>query len=65
MSICGKRLRALNNRSDMESTRMCNVMLHTSLDLDASVLEDMNQKLNYYKALQIAASLTTGVIYDE
>lgn len=42
---------------------MCNVILHTSLELDASVLEDMNQKLNYYKALQIAASLSVPKVF--
>ena len=36
----------------------CNIPRHTSLNLDDSLLEYMNQKLNYYKALQIAASLT-------
>jgi len=33
-------------------------MLHTSLNLDDDIIEGMNQKLNYFKALQIAASLT-------
>lgn len=31
----------------------------TSIELDDSRIEDMNQKLNYYKALQIAASLSS------
>lgn len=31
---------------------------HTSIDTDDSSIEDMNQKLNYYKALQIAAAMT-------
>lgn len=31
---------------------------HTSLLLDDCSIEDMNQKLNYFKALQIAASLS-------
>ena len=39
----------------------CNNQEHTSLNLDDSLIEYMNQKLNYYKALQIAASLTIGV----
>lgn len=42
---------------------MCNGIIHTSIDLDASVLEDMNQKLNYYNALQIAASLSDGKVF--
>ena len=37
---------------------MCNGIIHTSLNLDDYTIEYMNQKLNYYKALQIAASLS-------
>ena len=33
----------------------------TSIDTDEYRIETMNQKLNYYKALQIAASLTPRV----
>ena len=36
---------------------------HTSLNLDDSLIEYMNQKLNYYKALQIAASLSVPEVF--
>ena len=43
--------------NDKSGTR-CNIESHTSIDTDDYHIESMNQKLNYYKALQIAASLT-------
>ena len=39
------------------------MLLHTSPNLDDSLLEYMNQKLNYYKALQIAASLSDAKVF--
>ena len=33
-------------------------MIHTSPNLEDSLIEGMNQKINYFKALQIAASLS-------
>ena len=42
---------------DISGTR-CNTKIQTSEQIDDSLIETMNQKLNYYKALQIAASLT-------
>ena len=42
---------------------MCNMILHTSIELDDCSIEDMNQKLNYYKALQIAASITEPKVF--
>ena len=45
---------------DVCGTR-CNNQEHTSVDTDDYHIETMNQKLNYYKALQIAASLTPRV----
>ena len=42
---------------DISGTR-CNIPRHTSIDTDDYTIETMKQKLNYYKALQIAASLT-------
>lgn len=41
----------------------CSLILHTSLNLDDCIIEDMNQKLNYYKALQIAASLSEPKVF--
>ena len=38
-------------------------MIQTSIELDDSRIEDMNQKLNYYKALQIAASLSEPKVF--
>lgn len=48
---------------DMESTKMCNIMTHTSINLNDYLIEYMNQKLNYYKALQIAASLSEPEVF--
>uniref|UniRef100_A0AAT9J9U5 ORF18 n=1 Tax=Nitrosopumilaceae spindle-shaped virus TaxID=3065433 RepID=A0AAT9J9U5_9VIRU len=42
---------------------MCNIMIQTSIELDDCSIEDMNQKLNYYKALQIAASLSEPKVF--
>ena len=43
------------------SDKECNNKRHTSIDTDEYRIEAMNQKLNYYKALQIAASLTPRI----
>lgn len=47
---------------DVSDTR-CNTATHTSLNLDYNTIEYMNQKLNYFKALQIAASLTDPKVF--
>ena len=48
---------------DDRSGNGCNGIIHTSPNLDDYDIESMNQKLNYFKALQIAASLSEPKVF--